>query len=117
MKIKPLVTALVAAASLTLFSGASLAAKECKGMSKSSCGASASCTWVKSYSTKKGNKVAAYCRNKGGKGSAKAASKKAKTAKATSKKAAAKKSSSKSTKKATSKSSKKSTTKAAKSSN
>ena len=40
-------------------------AAECKGMSKSKCEKSDQCTYVNSYKTKSGNKVAAYCRNKG----------------------------------------------------
>ena len=36
-------------------------------MTKSRCEASASCTWVKSYKTKEGVTVDAYCRAKSGK--------------------------------------------------
>ena len=40
-------------------------AAECKGMSQSKCEKADQCTYVKGYKTKSGNKVAAYCRNKG----------------------------------------------------
>ena len=52
--------------SILLFSG-NIFAKSCKEMSKSTCTTASSCTWVKGYTTKKGNKVSAYCRNKASK--------------------------------------------------
>ncbi len=39
-------------------------AKSCKGMSKSSCNNSASCSWINGYKTKSGSKISSYCRNK-----------------------------------------------------
>lgn len=89
------------------------AQSSCQGLSKGKCGSSSSCTWVKSYKTKKGNSVAAYCRSKGSKkgaAKAKAAKEKAK-AKASSKKKAATAKSSKAKKKATSKKAKAKSTK------
>ena len=59
-----------------LFSHSVFAAKSCKEMSKSSCEKSTSCSWVKGYTTKKGNKVDAYCRNKAKKSAKKSSSKK-----------------------------------------
>ncbi|MCB1890092.1 MAG: hypothetical protein KDH20_20975 [Rhodocyclaceae bacterium] len=69
------VTALLLAAGLALAAPAS-AASACKGMEKGRCGGNASCTWVDSYTTKKGNKVDGYCRSKGGKKSTSATSSK-----------------------------------------
>ena len=42
-------------------------AKSCKGMSKSSCNNSASCSWINGYKTKSGSKISSYCRNKANK--------------------------------------------------
>ncbi|MBW9265456.1 MAG: chromosome partitioning protein ParB [Candidatus Thiodiazotropha sp. (ex. Lucinisca nassula)] len=53
--------------SLLIFHPAAHAAKQCKGLSKSSCNTSGNCTWVNSYKTKTGTKVGAYCRTKSGK--------------------------------------------------
>ena len=39
-------------------------AAQCKGMSKSKCEGAAECSWVKSYKSKSGNTVDAYCRSK-----------------------------------------------------
>jgi len=72
--------------SLLLFTG-SATAKACKGMSKSACTSSSSCTYVKSYKTKKGVKVDAYCRNK----AKKSASSKTKSKTSTKKETKAKK--------------------------
>ncbi|MCG7922862.1 MAG: chromosome partitioning protein ParB [Candidatus Thiodiazotropha lotti] len=52
---------------LTLFHPTASAAKACKGMSKSACSGNANCSWVKSYTTKTGAKVNAYCRTTSGK--------------------------------------------------
>jgi outer membrane biosynthesis protein TonB len=52
---------------LALFHPAATAAKACKGLSKSSCSSNTNCSWVKSYTTKTGAKVNAYCRTKSGK--------------------------------------------------
>jgi len=41
-----------------------LAKNQCKGMSKSACTADESCSWVKGYVSKSGNKVDPYCRVK-----------------------------------------------------
>lgn len=54
--------------SLSLIFGSSLSAATCKGMSKSKCESSSDCSWVKSYKTKTGKSVNAYCRTKSGKG-------------------------------------------------
>ncbi|MCB1894593.1 MAG: chromosome partitioning protein ParB [Zoogloeaceae bacterium] len=76
VRIKQFAIAALAAAGLTLTTP-SLAASSCKGLEKSRCASSSSCTWVDSYTTQKGNKVAAYCRSKGGdKSGAKSSSKK-----------------------------------------
>ena len=57
----PLSAALVLAVGLP----SAAQAAEWKGMSKSKCEKAEQCTYVNSYKTKSGNKVAAYCRNKG----------------------------------------------------
>ena len=54
--------------SISLVFGSSLSAATCKGMSKSKCESSSDCSWVKSYKTKAGKTVNAYCRTKSGKG-------------------------------------------------
>ncbi|MCG8066693.1 MAG: chromosome partitioning protein ParB [Candidatus Thiodiazotropha taylori] len=54
-------------ACLVLFHPTASAAKACKGMSKSACSGNDNCSWVKSYTTKTGAKVNAYCRTKSGK--------------------------------------------------
>lgn len=60
----------VIAALLVSFAVATGAQAECKGMSKSKCEKSTSCTYVKGYTNSKtGKKVSAYCRNKGKSGS------------------------------------------------
>ncbi|MEN8178403.1 MAG: chromosome partitioning protein ParB [Pseudomonadota bacterium] len=53
--------------SLGLGATAAVAKSECKGMSKSACSADKSCSWVKGYVTKSGNKVDPYCRVKANK--------------------------------------------------
>ena len=60
---KPIVTL---AAALSLFAISSVnAASPCKGMDENSCKTSNNqCSWIKSYETKSGNKVQAYCRTK-----------------------------------------------------
>ena len=65
-RIKQFAIATFAATGLALTTPA-LAASNCKGLEKGRCASSSSCTWVDSYTTKKRNKVAAYCRAKGGK--------------------------------------------------
>jgi hypothetical protein len=50
----------------------SASAASCKGLSKSRCGTSPVCSWVGSYTTKKGIKVSSFCRSKPGSGSTKA---------------------------------------------
>jgi len=72
----------------------SASAASCKGLSKSRCGASSACSWVGSYTTKKGVKVSSFCRNKPGSGVMKAKKKSI-----TKKSAAKKKKSSKSSQK------------------
>ncbi|MCB1929535.1 MAG: hypothetical protein KDH17_16070 [Rhodocyclaceae bacterium] len=65
VRLKQFAIATLTAAGLTL-TAPSFAASSCKGLEKGRCGSSSSCTWVDSYTTKKGNKVDAYCRSKGG---------------------------------------------------
>ena len=52
---------------LALASISSVQAAECKGLSKTKCEASDSCSWIKGYKTKTGSSVNAYCRAKAGK--------------------------------------------------
>lgn len=50
---------------LTLSSASIAAAKsECKGLDKQTCEDKGTCSWVKSYTTKKGTQVNAFCRKK-----------------------------------------------------
>ena len=69
----------LAAAALTLAlsmpAGAATGA-QCKGLTKSACGATSACTWVDGYVRKDGRKVKAYCRKAGGKKGAGKVSKK-----------------------------------------
>lgn len=39
----------------------------CKDLSKKQCESADTCSWIKSYTTKSGKTVAAYCRTKSGK--------------------------------------------------
>ena len=55
---------LLALASVFVFSQSAFAASACKEMEKEACLSSTSCSWIDSYTTKKGNTVKAYCRNK-----------------------------------------------------
>jgi len=89
-----LFTTLVSVLLVFFLAQGTASAASCKGLSKSKCGANSSCSWVGGYTTKKGVKVSAFCRNKPGSGSTKA--KKKSVAK---KSATKKKESSKSTKK------------------
>lgn len=68
--IAPITYALISVAALLLFIGnsAALAASSCKGLAKSKCESSSSCSWVSGYTTEKGKKTAAYCRTKSGTG-------------------------------------------------
>lgn len=62
--------AMVATGSLVLLLSLSQAqaAPVCKEIDiKSQCTLNSNCSWVNSYTTKKGNKISAYCRKKGGK--------------------------------------------------
>ncbi|MCB1907478.1 MAG: hypothetical protein KDH15_08935 [Rhodocyclaceae bacterium] len=68
---KQFAVAALAAAGLSL-SSSGIAAGSCKGLEKEKCTPSAGCTWIDSYSTKKGITVEAYCRSKGGNSSASA---------------------------------------------
>ncbi len=54
--------------SISLVFCSSLSAATCKGLSKSKCESNSDCSWVKSYKTKAGKSVDAYCRTKSGKG-------------------------------------------------
>ena len=54
----------LAIAGLLSFSQLSSAAGSCKGMQQGACSSDNSCSWVNSYSTKKGNTIKAYCRNR-----------------------------------------------------
>jgi hypothetical protein len=42
----------------------SYAAESCKGLQQDACKSNNSCSWINSYTTKKGNTINAYCRNK-----------------------------------------------------
>ena len=65
---------------VSLQAGTALAQNSCKGIAKSKCESSASCSWVNSYKTKTGTTVNAYCRAKSSKGAAKATDKSTKKA-------------------------------------
>jgi hypothetical protein len=53
------------------YAGASLAAESpCKGLDNAACAQNAVCSWVKSYKTKAGHDVKAFCRKKNGKAQA-----------------------------------------------
>ena len=54
----------------SLFITSNAFAADCKGASKSSCGAG-SCSWVSGYSKKDGSSVKGYCRAKGKSGDSK----------------------------------------------
>jgi len=65
-------TALVLAATgLISISQLSSAAGACKGLQKDVCSSETSCSWIKSYTTKSGKTISAYCRNKSKPGSKK----------------------------------------------
>lgn len=53
-----------AAAGLISISQLSSAASTCKGLQQDACSRDNSCSWIKSYSTKSGKTIKAYCRNK-----------------------------------------------------
>ena len=55
---------LLAIAGLFSVSTVSFAAGACKGMQKDACSSDSSCSWINSYTTKKGKTINAYCRNK-----------------------------------------------------
>lgn len=74
-----------AAVMVSLQTGTALAQNSCKGIAKSKCENSASCSWVNSYKTKTGTMVNAYCRAKSSKGAAKTTDKSTTKAKTTSK--------------------------------
>jgi len=61
-----------AATGLISISQLSSAAGTCKGLQQDACSSDNSCSWVKSYSTKSGKTIKAYCRNKSKPGSKKA---------------------------------------------
>jgi hypothetical protein len=71
------------------FSSGAQAASSCKDLSTSACSSKQSCSWIRSYKTKKGVKVDGYCRSKPGK-KAKKAGKTIKDKKSIKKKAASK---------------------------
>lgn len=54
----------LAAAGLLSLSALSFGAGACKGQAQDACSSDDSCSWVNSYTTKKGNTINAYCRNK-----------------------------------------------------
>lgn len=59
-----------------LIAGSANAASQCKGLEKPACETNDRCSWVRSYTTKKGTTVSAFCRSKPGqKESSKAADK------------------------------------------
>ena len=51
-------------AGLLSVSQVSYAASACKGLKKDVCSSDSSCSWINSYTTKKGKTINAYCRNK-----------------------------------------------------
>ena len=55
---------LLALAGLLSVSQVSFAASACKGMQQDACSSNNSCSWINSYTTKKGKTINAYCRNK-----------------------------------------------------
>ena len=55
---------LLAIAGLFSVTSISFAAGACKGMEKDICSSDSSCSWINSYTTKKGKTINAYCRNK-----------------------------------------------------
>lgn len=59
-----LVVVLAAAFTAMPLSQSASAASQCKGLDIKACDAQASCTWIKSYQTKKGSTINAYCRTK-----------------------------------------------------
>ncbi len=61
----------LAATGLISISQLSSAAGTCKGLQQDACGGDNSCSWIKSYTTKKGKTINAYCRNKSKPGSKK----------------------------------------------
>ncbi len=70
MKMFRLIFAGIVALVVSLSGGTAVAASSCKGLSKSACGRNAACSWVNSYTTKKGATVEGYCRAKPSKGAA-----------------------------------------------
>ena len=54
----------LAATGLISISQFSFAAATCKGMQQDACSSDNSCSWINSYTTKKGKTIKAYCRNK-----------------------------------------------------
>ena len=91
---KSLFTTLISVLLVFFLAQGSANAASCKGLSKSRCGTASACSWVGSYTTKKGVKVSSFCRSKPGSGS-----KKAKKKSITKKSSAKKKKSSKFSKK------------------
>jgi hypothetical protein len=61
----------LAATGLISISQLSLAAGTCKGLQQDACSSENSCSWIKSYTTKNGKTISAYCRNKSKPGSKK----------------------------------------------
>ena len=57
-------TVMLVAAGLLSFNSLSFAAGACKGLEKDVCSSDNSCSWINSYTTKKGKTIKAYCRNK-----------------------------------------------------
>ncbi len=75
-----------------IFTAPAQAASQCKGISKTACATSTSCSWVKGYKRKDGAKVSGHCRTNKKAAKEKTKIKKKETkAKAKSKKDAAKK--------------------------
>lgn len=54
----------LAATALISVSQFSSAAGICKGLQQDACSSESSCSWINSYTTKKGKTINAYCRNK-----------------------------------------------------
>ncbi len=75
------------AVSFSLLFSSTVMAVECKGLSKTKCEKTDTCSWVKSYETKTGKKVEGYCRSKPTKSAEKKATSTKKKASDTKKKA------------------------------
>lgn len=86
VRLKPRYFALTAIGlAFALHAAPATAQNTCKGLAKSKCESSSSCSWVSGYKTKSGTAVKSYCRTSPGKGAAKKDAAKKKSAAAKSK--------------------------------